>query len=290
MIQRLDELDIPIQPIHRVQAFPSVFLNRPVLMDIYLPIDYSSLTEPCKLVLFNDGQEAAALQMATTLFRLRKQKLIEPIVLVAIYASHDRLQEYGTAAMADYAHRGGKAAAYSYFITRELLPFIERHYRVRSDAAGRAFAGFSLGGLSAFDIVWHHPHLFHTAGIFSGSFWWRSKSLEDQYTQDDRIMHHLLKAGSFHDPLRFWFQAGTEEEADDRNNNGVIDVIDDILDLMAGMRRLGYSDAKHMVYRETKGGRHNPETWGRMLPDFLQWAFGIAEQSVPKNGAEKALK
>ena len=86
-------------------------------------------------------------------------------------------------------------------------------------------------------------------------------------------MHHLVPAGDYHEHLRMWFSAGTDEEKEDRNNNGIIDVIDDILDLMAELNKLGY-DERHMKYVEVEGGQHNEETWSELMPSFLTWAFG----------------
>ena len=43
----------------------------------------------------------------------------------------------------------------------------------------KSFCGFSLGGLSALDIVWNHPTEFTKVGVFSGSLWWRTVSQSD---------------------------------------------------------------------------------------------------------------
>ncbi len=273
-----DPLKLFPQSIHRYAEFPSVYLDRKVMVEVMLPPDYEKGKITCDLLLFNDGQQAVRMRMDDTLGELHRSGAIRPVILVAIHAGHDRINEYGTGAMSDYAHRGNKAAAYTYFIIHELLPFLERQYRVHKQAKHRAFAGFSLGGLSAFDLVWHYPHIFHTAGVFSGSFWWRKRSLEEGYSEDDRIMHRLIKAGGYHPDLRFWFSAGTDEEKEDRNNNGIIDVIDDIIDLMNDLRGLGFED-EQMKYVEVAGGQHNEETWGPLLPEFLKWTYGV-EQPV----------
>jgi enterochelin esterase-like enzyme len=260
------------QLIHHVPAFPSTYLGRKVMLDIFLPYDYYRNEAACEVIFLNDGQQWKALSMAKNLINLHHE--LKPVILVAIHSGPQRIQEYGTAAVPDYKHRGSKAAAYTYFITQELIPYIEMQYRVPADPDYRAFAGFSLGALSAFDIVWHHPHLFSKAGIFSGSFWWRSEALSGTYQESDRIMHRLVAAGQLHNNLRIWFSAGTAEEKEDRNQNGIIDVIDDIMDLMNEMRQLGYEDDKHMKYVQVEGGFHNEETWGRIMPEFLRWGWG----------------
>ena len=204
----------------------------------------------------NDGQDLPRLQMNAILDSLYQQQAIQPFVLVAIYAS-DRIQEYGTAAQADYAGRGSKAGTYTAFVLNELLPYIQKKYRVTNQPAQSAFAGFSLGGLSAFDIVWNHPDRFSKAGAFSGSFWWRSKALDKGYTDNDRIMQGLVRAGTYHKSQQFWLQTGTADEASDRDQDGVIDSIDDTLGLIAELERKGCAWGKAIRYVEVKGGQRN---------------------------------
>ena len=67
--------------------------------------------------------------MTEVLDSLYEKQAIQPFVLVAIHAG-DRIQEYGTAAQADYLQRGSKAGLYTDFVLTELLPYIQKHYRV----------------------------------------------------------------------------------------------------------------------------------------------------------------
>jgi enterochelin esterase-like enzyme len=259
----------------RDDSLHSVPLNRTVHLDIILPPNYAQTSETYPLLLLNDGQDIPRLRLTEVLDSLYDQQAIRPFVLVAMHANADRIQEYGTAAQADYMKRGSKAGLYTDFVLTELLPYISKHYRVTQNPAQTAFAGFSLGGLSAFDIAFHHSERFGKAGVFSGSFWWRSKAFSSAYDDEtDRIMHALVRKGKHNPGQRFWFQTGTLDEDSDRNNNGVIDSIDDTLDLMKELEKKGYSrNGSDIRYVEVEGGHHDPETWGRVMPDFLTWAF-----------------
>ncbi|RYC70820.1 alpha/beta hydrolase [Spirosoma sordidisoli] len=254
----------------------SVPLNRTVRLDVILPPGHQAGgSSPARwpVLFLNDGQDLPQLNMQAILDSLYKQQAIRPFVLVAIHAG-DRIQEYGTAAQADYMKRGSKAALYTDFVLTELLPYVRKHYPVSADAADNVFAGFSLGGLSAFDIVFHHPDRFSKAGVFSGSFWWRSRAFDGRYSDDtDRIMHALVRSGSYAKGLTFWFETGTDDETSDRNNNGIIDSIDDTTDLIDELVRKGYDRNRDIRYVEISGGQHNQETWSRIMPDFLTWAF-----------------
>jgi predicted alpha/beta superfamily hydrolase len=138
----------------------------------------------------------------------------------------------------------------------------------------KSFAGFSLGGLSALDIVWNHAGEFVRAGVFSGSLWWRRKAYEDGYDDEqDRLMHLQIRKGGFAPWLRFFIQCGCLDEAEDRNNNGVIDSIDDALDLIVELKAKGYTE-EHIQYLELPDGKHDVPTWAEAFPAFLKWGWG----------------
>ena len=260
----------------RKNNFRSEYLNRKVVIDIFLPPHYfEDKEENYKVLYFNDGQDMPAVKLAETLEELFFQNKIEKIIVVAIHTGKQRMQEYGTAAMPDFAKRGSQAENYMKFMLGELIPFINTNYQTLKGPENTAFAGFSLGGLSALDISWNCPHYFNSVGVFSGSFWWRKKALDKGYTDADRIMHHIIRESEKREGMKFWFQTGTEDEIKDRNKNGIIDSIDDTLDLIEDLKTKGYRMNKDIRYLEIDGGKHNQETWGEALPDFLEWAFGM---------------
>ena len=268
----LNPTDTSSFTIYRDSTLFSSFLNRKIELDIVLPPNYDNVKRPYKVLYMNDGQDLKRLRMTEILAKTA----VEPFVLVAIHCG-DRLQEYGTAAQADYKQRGAKANAYTQFVLKELQPYIQQKYRVLMGSANTFFCGFSLGGLAAFDLVWHNPAIFGKAGVFSGSFWWRQKADDENYHDDqDRIMHKLVRQSS---PIlatqrpQFWFQTGTEDEKDDRNHNGIIDSIEDTLDLIIELEKKGYRWNKDLRYLEIDGGHHDQATWSRAMPNFLEWLF-----------------
>lgn len=262
-------------------SLSSVFLDREVTVTILLPPGFGSAsTYP--LVLFNDGQDFAALQMAGTYEELLRTQKISPCVIAGIHADASRVHEYGTAGQPDYAGRGEKAGLTTLFVLNELLPYLARHYHTVQE--GITYAGCSLGGLMALDAVWNHPGVFLKAGVFSGSLWWRQKALDEGYTETDRIMHRQIRNAERRASLSFWFQCGTRDEDDDRDGDGVIDSIQDTLECIAELERKGYAWGRDIRYLEVKEGMHNPETWAKVLPDFLVWASGRAGKDLIQAG------
>ena len=253
----------------------SGFLQRNVNIDLYQPADVKSPFE-LPLLLINDGQDMAKLGLQSILDDCCLDKgTVRPLLCAAIHCGTERKREYGVAAEADYKGRGDKAAMYTAFIMNELLPVLYGKYNV-TGFTEKAFAGFSLGALSALDIVWNHPEEFSTAGCFSSSFWWRSVDQHHPDYDDDqhRIMHQQVRHGKYNPSLRFFFQCGNMDETRDRNKNGIIDSIDDTMDLIKELEAKGYKAGKDIRYVEVADGHHDVFTWARAMPAFLKWGWG----------------
>jgi enterochelin esterase-like enzyme len=250
----------------------SEFLEREVIVDCYLPALYSN--GELSLLLINDGQDLVTMNFSSILEQLVTIENIAPVLCVGIHCAKDRKNEYGTARILDYKGRGAKAALYNRFIFEELLPFLRKRYLIASFKE-KAFAGFSLGGLCALDIVWNHPEEFTKVGVFSGSLWWRSTDQNDEDFNEgtDRIMHAQIREGGYYPWLKFFFEVGTLDEVADRNNNGIIDSIDDTVSLINELTEKGYQPHTDIKYLELKEGRHDVATWAKAIPFFLQWAF-----------------
>ncbi len=250
----------------------SDFLKRIVDIEIFSP-DNLLGNERVNLLLLNDGQDLEQMDIANTLSHLYEKWQIEPTVVVGVKASADRVMEYGIANRPDFKKRGAKAGAYTDFIIKELIPYVQREVDLSINGK-RAFAGFSLGGLTAFDIAWNNDNYFDAVGVFSGSFWWRKKDLKAGYTDDDRILHEMIRETKTNPALKFWLMTGTDDEVADRNHNFIIDSIDDTIDVVKELMRKGYQRPHDIFYYEMVGGKHDVPTWGKAMPAFLIWAFG----------------
>ncbi|HEY2649926.1 MAG TPA: alpha/beta hydrolase-fold protein [Puia sp.] len=256
-------------------SFPSEILARNLRIDFYLPPVTGDQKYPMDVLLINDGQDLQTMGLDSILGKLYRAEAIRPVLCVGIHAGPLRKFEYGTAITADYKGRGNLASRYMHFIVQELMPAIHLLFPDKLETRW-AFAGFSLGGLSALDISWKHGHLFNLTGIFSGSLWWRTLDKDDPEYQDEqhRIMHNQIRDGESVPGMKFFFECGTADEAEDRNENGVIDSIDDTLDLIEALKNKGYDSETDICYYEIDGGKHDIPTWAHAMPVFLRWGFG----------------
>ncbi|MBR2950113.1 MAG: barstar family protein [Lachnospiraceae bacterium] len=54
------------------------------------------------------------------------------------------------------------------YLIQDLMPLVEKKYRVKTDRRSRAMAGLSMGSIQTSMTVFTHPELFGWAGLFSG--------------------------------------------------------------------------------------------------------------------------
>ncbi len=253
----------------------SRFLDREVKVDFYFP-PKSVNPLNLSLLLINDGQDLITMRFEEILDELYGNNSISDLFCVGIHCSKDRKNEYGTANYLDYKGRGARAELYNLFILEELMPYIRISLAVYSFKE-KCFAGFSLGGLCALDMVWNHPLEFSKVGVFSGSLWWRDKDQNDEDFDENvnRIMHKQVKESTQFFPwLKFFFEVGTLDEVADRNKNGIIDSVDDTMSFIDILVEKGYDRKSDIRFLQLEEGRHDVPTWAFSFPDFLKWGWG----------------
>ena len=112
---------------------------------MWLPPGYDSTrAEPYPVIYFLDGQNVfdgatsfipgAEWGVDETADRLIRAGTIPAFIAVGIANTSARMSEYTSAR--DRRHGGGEAWKHRRFIVEELQPFLESHYRARTDAAG----------------------------------------------------------------------------------------------------------------------------------------------------------
>ena len=128
----------------------------------YLPSDYAenslkhyplvSLEDGANLFLPLEALHGEDWHVQSTLDRFDTMSAIEQSIVVGIYAGN-REREY---TLPGYEHYGES------FVS-EIMPFIERHFRIRSGRLDTMTMGSSLGGVVSFYLGWQYtagtPHL-----------------------------------------------------------------------------------------------------------------------------------
>jgi enterochelin esterase-like enzyme len=167
---------------------------------------------PAALMVWQDGQnlirEFAGIRLLTVTDNLVAQGLLPPIVHVMVQPGTSpegramRSIEYDTV-----------SDRYPRFLMEEVLPEVEKMYKLRPDGYSRAIAGESSGGICAFNAAWYMPEKFSRVHSAVGSFTsiqWRTKENNDGGNVYPFMVRRELKRN-----MRIWMSDG----ADDLENN-----------------------------------------------------------------------
>src|SRR5437868_15552107 len=172
--------------IKRHRAFPSRILGNRRDVLVYLPPGYRRFSRKRYPVLYlHDGQNVfdAATSFSgvewgvdETAERLIRQKLIEPLIIVAIAnTGEERVHEYAPTrgvidAKAKRKKRSkGLARKYGKFLIQELKPFIDSKYRTKPEAEFTGLGGSSLGGLLVMTLGLWFSNVFSRLAVMSPS-------------------------------------------------------------------------------------------------------------------------
>lgn len=91
------------------------------------------------------------------------------------------------------------ADKYESYILQELIPDVEKQFRVSSERDGRAIAGLSMGGYGAIKFALKHPDMFALAASMSGALEaasWTDKEIKDPGEIRDSLLQTFGPAES----------------------------------------------------------------------------------------------
>ena len=138
------------------------------------------------------------------------------------------------------------------YLLKELIPAIESRYRTRTDRAGRAICGYSMGGNGAVRLATKYPDLFCAVNAIAGAFGTgRTLAANDNVEHWTRTNIAQIRGRL---PMRFFIGA------DDRllpNQTAYHAVLDEL--------HLGY----HYTVIEGRGHQIG-EMWNEVCPDFVR--------------------
>jgi enterochelin esterase-like enzyme len=155
---------------------------------VWLPSGYRARGPKHAVLYMHDGQNlfdtatagyGMEWQIDETLDRLIREKKVRPTIVVGIWNTSKRLQEYVPSKAFEYlpaAYRGKVRALYGgdplsdgylNFIVRELRPMIDRRFNVKTDRSDTVIMGSSMGSLISLYAINEYPQIFGGAGMMS---------------------------------------------------------------------------------------------------------------------------
>ena len=266
---------------------------------VWLPNGYRARGPKYAVLYMHDGQnlfdKATAgygmeWQIDETLDRLIRDKKVRPTIVVGIWNTPKRLQEYVPSKAFRYlppAYRekvralyGGDPLSDSYlkFIVRELRPMIDRRFNVKTDRSDTAIMGSSMGSLVSLYAIDEYPDIFGGAGMMS-THWPLfmtpdGKSVGDaEYAIVSSAFERYL-APALPDPAthKLYFDHGSEtlDAIYARYQNRVDAVV----------ARRGYRKGVNWLSLSFPGQKHNETSWASRVDVPLR--FLLPTEAVPR--------
>lgn len=193
-------------PIPQKLQLHSNILNEDRTVWVRTPHNYDKTAGPFPVLYLADGPDYINL-VGSTMDFLADGDRVPPLIIVGI-ANTDRTRDM-TPTHADEKNSDGTVQAnptsggadhFIDFIQKELMPEIERRYRV---APYKIFVGHSFGGLLAVHILITRPDMFQAYIAASPSLWWDNQHTLHQ-AQDFFAAHTELNK-------RLFFDLGNED-------------------------------------------------------------------------------
>ncbi|HYU99161.1 MAG TPA: alpha/beta hydrolase-fold protein [Pyrinomonadaceae bacterium] len=251
------------------KSFHSNILKNDREVIVYLPSGYdASKRKRYSVFYMHDGQNlfdgatsfipGQEWRVDETAERLIAAGKIEPLIIVGVYNTKDRVDEYTPAADAKYK-LGGKADLYGRMLVEELKPFIDSQYRTKRDAKHTGLAGSSLGGLASLYLALKYPNVFGRAGVVSPSVWFAGK----------HILHYVESLPKKPN-VRIWIDIGTKEG---RTPEEAQQTVADARLLRDALVKKGWRLEKDLNYLEAEGAEHNESAWAARVESILTFLF-----------------
>jgi enterochelin esterase-like enzyme len=255
----------------RLHEFRSRVFRNTRFLRIWLPPGYDDAENARRhypVFYLNDGQNlfesstafvGIEWQVDETADRLIREGAVPPMIIVGMdNTGKDRIREYLPHRSMQPMRLRAQGRHYPDFLTKEVMPFVERTYRVATGPENTGLGGSSLGALIALYTAMARPGLIGRLLVESPSLWASGRQAIKQ-SREVRIW-----------PERIFLSVGTAESGSVERSRSVVD---DVRELAAVIRRAVLSESRlRLVIKD--GAGHNEAAWAERFPEALRFLFG----------------
>lgn len=191
--------------------------------------------------------------------RLIRERVVPPMIIVGIdNAGKERFREYMPHRSLQPMMLRVQGQRYPKFLTREVMPFIARNYRVATGPENTGLGGSSLGALISVYTAAVRPGLIGRLLLESPSLWASNR----QMIRESREIKRW--------PERVFLATGTAEAGRADKDRSMVD---DVRELGAIFGRAGLGANRLRLFIE-EGANHHESAWARRFPEALSFLFG----------------
>jgi predicted alpha/beta superfamily hydrolase len=178
---------------------------------------------------------------------------VRPLIIVGIYnTGRSRIHEYTPTKAPKLG--GGRADRYGKFLIEEVMPFVQREYRVSADPRITGIGGSSLGGLVSLYFGLRMPGVFGRIAALSPSVWWHQRM----------IGRFAVAARPVEPRPVIWLDIGTNE------GPRIVPQVEEFRDILV---RKGWKPGKDLHYERIEGGEHNELAWSQRIGRVLEFLY-----------------
>ena len=250
-------------------SMPSKILKMERKYAVYLPPDYahSDRSYPVLYLLHGGGDDQTGWVQFGEVLHITDKAIKEGTATPMIIIMPDA--NTGTRG---YSNNATGTWQYEDFFFQELMPFVEKKYRIKAEKKYRAIAGLSMGGDGSFTYALHHPELFSSACPLSAGT--GPLTLEDAKTRlrrnDANIADSLVE--KFYNRQSVPLLVNAMPDSLKKSVRWYIDCGDDDF-LYEGNSLVHIAMRKREIPHEfrIRDGGHNWTYWRTALPDVLHF-------------------
>ena len=252
----------PKGTLHKVwYASPTLDLTR--RMYVYTPPGYEDSKEsyPVLYLLHGGGGDEDAwttLGVAPTIMdNLINAGKAKPMIVVMTNGNPDQAAAFTDSPVLPNPSQGGVGMANMKFeqsLVKDVIPYIESHYRVKTGKTNRALTGLSMGGLQTQNTTFMHPELFDYIGVMSMGF--ADLSRFGIKTDDSQRAEQIAALKTAH-PKVYWIAIGKDDF-----------LYESVVTMRKALDEAGFP----YTYRESTGG-HTWTNWRIYLSEFAPMLF-----------------
>jgi predicted alpha/beta superfamily hydrolase len=249
--------------------FASQFLPHPRTLAVYTPPGYD--LEPDRrypVFYLHDGQNLFDADTSfagvpwgcdETAERLVRSGEAEPVILVGVGNTADRLREYG-AKRPGRERTGDRSRDYGRFLVEEVMPFIDRTYRTQHGREHTAVGGSSMGGLISLNLCRWYPGVFGMCAAMSPSLWWDGES----------FLRAVGEKPGWLNTVKVWLDMGGKEGGSRSTQRAGVQRA---RRLAQALRGFGLEKRGRLRFVEDPQAGHDEQAWAGRFPDVLRFLF-----------------
>jgi predicted alpha/beta superfamily hydrolase len=259
---------VPPKGVTIIRDFEMPELGRKRDIWIYLPPSYDSTDLRYPVLYMQDGQNlfdakaafSGEWEVDETLNRLSKEYNFEIIVIGIAHGDAKRMTEY--APWKNAKHGGGEGEAYCDFLVNTLMPYVDAHYRTKTEPYHTGIMGSSLGANISLYAGLMYPEVFSRVGAMSPAFWYNPE------------LFNLDKSNPNPQIGKLYMNAGTKEPES---------VAEDMNRMAKALKSKGvFASAIRTNFSE--GQEHNEANWRSIFAESVLWLFDWEDRIQASSG------